>query len=146
MNNLRLAVIGCGHLGRIHARLLSEMKGVDLLAVVDPLRAASQALADTLQVEAETDYRRVLDRVDAAVIATPSSLHARIGLELLDSGIHVLMEKPLAANSADAHQLMHSAHRHDAVLAVGHVERFNPAFQRVVKLLQTMSPLLKICK
>ncbi len=131
MNKLRMAVVGCGHLGRVHARLLGELDSVQLVAAVDPHLAACQAVADSLSIEACTDYRELAGRVDAVVLAAPSSLHRDIGLDLMQQGIHLLVEKPLATSARDAQQMMLASARHAVVLAVGHVERFNPAYTAV---------------
>ena len=131
MNELRLAVIGCGHLGRIHARLLSEIEQVRLVAAVDPDPAARQAVAEPLQIESWSDYQQLPGQVDAAVLAAPTSMHAEIALYLMERGIHLLVEKPMAVTSHDAQQMMLASARHAVVLAVGHVERFNPAFLAV---------------
>lgn len=131
MNELRLAVIGCGHLGRIHARLLSEVEQVRLVAAVDPDPTARQAVAESLQIKALSDYRQLPGQVDAAVLAAPTAKHAEIALYLMERGIHLLVEKPLAATADDAQRIMLASARHAVVLAVGHVERFNPAFLAV---------------
>jgi predicted dehydrogenase len=131
MNKLRLAVIGCGHLGRIHARLLSEIEQVQLVAAVDPDPAARQAVAGSLNLESCSDYRQLPGQVDAAVLAAPTSMHAKIALYLMERGIHLLVEKPLAPTAQDAQRMMLASARHAVVLAVGHVERFNPAFLAV---------------
>jgi predicted dehydrogenase len=124
----RLAVIGVGHLGAIHARKLRDMAGVELAAIVDPCDAARDRLAAELGVPAVADYRDILDRVDGAVLAAPTRMHHAIGLTCLRRGIHLLIEKPLATTAAEADDLVDAARRGGAVLQVGHVERFNPAF------------------
>ena len=107
------------------------MDHVQLVAAVDPHPAARQTVADSLQIEAWPDYQQLPGRVDAAVLAAPTSLHAEIALYLIKHGIHLLVEKPLAASSLDAQRMMLAAARQGVVLAVGHVERFNPAFVAV---------------
>jgi predicted dehydrogenase len=129
MNKLRMAVVGCGHLGRIHARLLSELDTVQLVAAVDPNPAARQAVADSLSIGAYADYKELPGQIDAAVLAAPTSLHAEIALYLMERGIHLLVEKPLATTAHDAQRMLLASARHAVVLAAGHVERFNPAFQ-----------------
>lgn len=125
----RIAVIGAGHLGRIHARHLAEMPDVQLVGVVDPLPEARNALAADLQVPALPCHTQLLKQVDAAVVAAPSTQHAEIGKSLLRSGIHVFMEKPLATSARDAARLVSLARNHNAILQIGHVERFNPAWK-----------------
>ena len=125
---LRVAVIGAGHLGRIHAKLISQVDGARLVAVCDPVQAACQAVADTHGVAAHSDYRDVIEDIDAAIIAAPTDYHADIASTLIKAGKHLMVEKPLAAESDDARRLALMASTRNVVLQVGHVERFNPAF------------------
>lgn len=128
MSTLRVAVVGAGHLGRIHARLLGALERVELVAVADPSPAARQRAAAEIGAATEADYRALYGRIDAAVVATPTRLHREVAGELLQRGIHCLVEKPLAATLAQASELVGAAQRAGAVLQVGHVEQFNPAF------------------
>ena len=128
MNTLRLAVIGAGHLGRIHARLLAEMPDVKLVGIVDPVQAARERVATDCGALPFVDHRELLDQVDAAVIATPTRLHHAVALDFLRRGTPLLVEKPLAPTVAEADELVDTARLHGAVLQVGHIERFNPAF------------------
>ena len=128
MSRLRIAVIGAGHLGRIHAKLLSQVDGAELVAISDPVEAARQQAGKQFDVPTVADYRDLVDRIDAAVIAAPTDYHAEIATDLLKAGKHLLVEKPLAANSRDAQQLAMLASARRLTLQVGHVERFNPAF------------------
>lgn len=128
MSQLRIAVIGGGHLGRIHARLLSGMDDVRVVAVTDPSDAARTLVAEQLGVPTYASHLQVIDQIDAAVIASPSDLHARIASDLLAAGKHLLVEKPLTINSDEAKSLVSQARREELVLQVGHVERFNPAW------------------
>jgi predicted dehydrogenase len=128
VKTLKLAVVGAGHLGRIHARLLSQMSDVELAGVVDPLPAARDSAAADCRVTAFADHRELLGRIDAAVIATPTRHHRAVALDFLRQGTPLLIEKPLAGNLAEADELLQTARRHGAMLQVGHIERFNPAF------------------
>jgi predicted dehydrogenase len=123
-----LAVVGAGHLGRIHARVLSQLPEIELAAVADPCEAHRLQVAADYGTTAVADYRELIGHIDAAVVAAPSRLHHEIGLELLNHGIHLLVEKPLATRLAEAEELVHAARRHGAVLQAGHIERFNPAW------------------
>jgi predicted dehydrogenase len=129
-------VVGCGHLGRIHARLLAELDSAELVAVVDPRPAARQAVAQDCGVQAAEDYDRLLPVVDAAVVAAPTSLHFAIARELIDAGIHLLVEKPLATTHQQCDELVQRARAAGVTLAVGHVERFNPALVAAQSLVQ----------
>lgn len=129
---LRLAVIGAGHLGRIHAKLITQTEGAELVAVCDFDSAAAGRVAQPLGAKAVADYRPIMDEFDAAVVATPTGTHAAITSQLLAAGKHVLVEKPIADKAADALRLAELATRHGRTLQVGHVERFNPAFLAAV--------------
>ena len=135
MSRLRVAVVGAGHLGRIHARLLAALEEVELVAVVDSLAAQARLVAEELGVEAFSDYRDLAELADAAVIATPTVTHHAVGLDLLEAGLHVFIEKPLAPTVLEAAALVAAAEHHGRVLQVGHVERFNPAFTAAAPLL-----------
>jgi predicted dehydrogenase len=125
--NLRLAVIGAGHLGKIHARLAQQHAGVSLVAVVDPDENARAAIGDELQVPTFAHHCSVIEGVDAAIIATPTTLHHDVSRELLAHDIHLLIEKPITATAAQARELVDLAAQRQLTLQVGHVERFNPA-------------------
>jgi predicted dehydrogenase len=126
-NPIRLGVIGTGYLGRIHVRLARDLKDAELVGAADPDPAARERIETELGVATFADYRTLAEQVDAAIVAAPTPLHLAIGLDLLDRGLHVLMEKPLAASAEQAARLADAADRSGAVLQVGHVERFNPA-------------------
>ncbi|MBI3466550.1 MAG: Gfo/Idh/MocA family oxidoreductase [Planctomycetes bacterium] len=132
MRRLRLAVVGVGHLGRIHARLMLGLENVELAAVVDPVESNRFQVAVDCGAQALADHRELFGRVDAAVIATPTRFHHRVGMELLSQGIHLLIEKPLAGSLAEAEELAAAAERLGLVLQVGHVERFNPAWTAIL--------------
>jgi len=127
MANVRLAVIGVGQFGKNHCRVIRESSRAELAAVVDidPARAAEAAQA--YEVPAVSDFRHLAGQVDAAVIAAPTSAHAEIGCALLEAGVDVLVEKPIAADLAGADQLIDAAECRGRILQVGHLERFNPA-------------------
>jgi predicted dehydrogenase len=126
-----VGVIGAGHLGGFHAQKLSAMDGVQLVGVADPVPAHRDRVAAECRAAAYADFRALLPGIDAAVLAVPARLHHAIGRELLDRGIHLLVEKPLATCTAEADDLLAAARRSGATLQVGHIERFNPAFQAV---------------
>ena len=128
MKKIRLAVIGAGRLGGFHAQKLAASQQVELLGVVDPLPAARNRIAAECNTRALADYAPLLDQIDAAVIAAPTRLHHKLAIDFLRRGIHLLVEKPLCSTLAEADELVDIARRNGAVLQVGHVERFNPAF------------------
>jgi predicted dehydrogenase len=126
--NLRLAVIGVGHLGKIHAQLLSQVDGAKLVAVVDPIAEARAAAGESLGVPAHADHTSLLGQIDAAIVAVPTRYHHEVAHDLFSHGIHVFVEKPVTLNVGDASGLIADAEERGLVLQVGHVERFNPAF------------------
>jgi len=122
----KVAVIGVGHLGKQHARLYSELDGVELSGVVDILEPRATEIAQLYKTTAYTDYRDLFGRVDAVSLAVPTVDHARIGVDLLQHGIDVLVEKPISSTAQEARALIDVAEKNNRVLQVGHVERFNP--------------------
>ena len=124
---MRLAVIGVGHLGRHHARILASMPDVTLVAVVDTDATHAAEVAAANSTVALTDAASLAGRVDAVVVSVPTTAHVAIALPFLEAGVGALVEKPLCENLADADRLIAAAARTGAVLAVGHSERFNPA-------------------
>jgi predicted dehydrogenase len=127
LNKIRVAVIGAGVFGRHHLRVLSQSLNATLVGVVDadPERAAQAAAEHNCLTFATLG--ELQDNVDAAVVAVPTSHHAEVGCELLASGIDVLVEKPIAVDLASARRLVDTAAKHDRILQIGHLERFNPA-------------------
>jgi predicted dehydrogenase len=121
-----VAVIGVGHLGKQHARLYSELEGVELSGVVDILEPRATEIAELHKTTAHTDYRDLFGKVDAVSLAVPTSDHARIGIDLLQHGIDVLVEKPISSTAEEAWALIDVAAKNSRVLQIGHVERFNP--------------------
>ncbi|MHB8866466.1 MAG: Gfo/Idh/MocA family protein, partial [Pirellulaceae bacterium] len=132
MNRLRMAVVGCGHLGSIHARILKSIDQVELVGVVDPLLASRQRVATECLTTAYPDPQALVNRIDAAIIATPTAYHHEVAEQLLSNGVHVLIEKPITSTVAEANRLIALARRQNLVLQTGHVERFNPAWNAVL--------------
>jgi predicted dehydrogenase len=124
---LRIAVVGVGHLGRHHARILSSLPGVALVAVVDRNRARAEAIASATGARALVDHRELLGQVDAVTIAVPTELHHDVARPFLAAGVPVLVEKPMARSLAEADAMIGAAETGGAILAVGQTERFNPA-------------------
>jgi len=122
-----VAVIGAGRLGGFHAQKLARLQDAELVAVVDPVASRCHRLAAECGTQALADCGPLLSQIDAAVVAAPTQFHHPIAMELLQWGIHLLVEKPLCATAAQADELVEAARRNGAVLQVGHVERFNPA-------------------
>lgn len=128
MKRLRMAVVGTGALGCHHARILSQMPGIELVAVADIDPRAAADTADRYGTRAATDYTEVIPQVQAVVVAVPTSVHCQVAGEFLAAGVDVLVEKPIAASADEARELVELAARNNAIMQVGHVERFNPAY------------------
>lgn len=130
MNRLRIAVLGGGHLGSIHARLVQQLPGAELSAIVEPDAARAAELERLFDCEVTTRVEQFVSRavIDGVVIAAPTSLHHALGVQLLRRGIHCLIEKPLASTPAECRALVAASRQGNCVLQVGHVERFNPVW------------------
>jgi predicted dehydrogenase len=133
MARLRVGVIGVGHLGKEHARILAGLPEVDLWGVADVNAEQARAVATRCGTRAFGDYRPLLGGLDAAVLAVPTKYHHAVARECLKQGLSLLVEKPLASTPQQGEELVELARRFGAVLQVGHVERFNPAFEELVK-------------
>jgi predicted dehydrogenase len=127
MSGLRAAVVGVGYLGRFHAEKYAAHPGVELVAVVDIDGERARQLAAQLGVEAATDYRTLIGRIDCASVVVPTQHHHVVAKDLLESDIDVLVEKPLTGTVEEGKALVELAVRRERVLQVGHLERFNPA-------------------
>lgn len=131
---IRVAVIGVGHLGRHHARILSDLAGARLSAVVDTIEERATAAAAAAGSDVLTDYRGLFGTVDAVTIAVPTELHRDIAKPFLERGVSVLVEKPMARSLMEADDLLETARASNAILAVGHTERYNPAISAILPL------------
>jgi predicted dehydrogenase len=120
---LKLAVIGAGHMGRYHAEKFARLPGVELAALVDRDPARAQI----------SDFRKILDRVQAAVVAVPTDRHHEVARACLENGLHVLVEKPIASTLEQADELVSLSKKQNLVLQVGHVERYNKAFRALAQ-------------
>ena len=129
---LKVGVAGAGVMGRNHARVLSDIRGVELTHVFDPDPAVAEGVAAAYGASPVTTAEAfVAAGLDAAVVATPNRTHADLSVALLEKGVHVLVEKPIAATVADARRMIDAASANNRVLMVGQVERFNPAVDAV---------------
>ena len=129
----RVALIGLGAMGRNHLRVLSDLDGVELVAVCDLDPEAAGAASRKYSVPGYSSWGEMLDRerLDAVVVAVPTRFHMEAGLAAIDHGLHLLVEKPIASNLEEGRRLVNAAAAADLVLAVGHIERFNPAVAEV---------------
>jgi predicted dehydrogenase len=134
MEKAKVAVIGIGHLGTHHAKIYAQMPNVELINVcdIDPRRA--KKAGHNYKTSFCTNYLELIGKVDAASIAVPTEQHFKIAKDLLENKIHCLIEKPITNNLQQAEQLVNMAERHNLILQVGHVERFNSAVRAVEPL------------
>lgn len=132
-SRIKIGVIGAGKIGGLHAKVLSRIPEVELVGVCDTNLWRAQFVAWQHNSVAVRDYRDILKRSDAIVVAVPTPLHLEVGLAALEAGRHCLIEKPLAASVEEAKKLLESAEAAKLVLQVGHVERFNPAVLEAIK-------------
>lgn len=132
---IRVAVAGTGEFGRNHARVYRELAGVELVGVYDENAERAAAVAQEFQTTSFHSMEELRGRVDAASVAVPTVAHAEVGCRLLEMGLDVLVEKPMAVNLAEADALLHAAKKNGRILQVGHVERFNPAVIAVEPIL-----------
>src|SRR5579864_5465697 len=144
MSRLRVAVIGVGHLGKEHARILSGMPDVELVGVADVNGEQAQAVARRLNTRAFTEPWPLLNLVDAASIVVPTLHHRSVAADFLRRQIPLLVEKPLANNPADAEALVELAEKTGTILQVGHIERFNPAFEELLQ--RPLQPKFVACE
>lgn len=128
---IRVAVVGAGEFGKNHVRVYKEMDSVQLVGVVDCEVERAEKLAKEFSIRAFLSVEELGGVVDAATVAVPTVAHARVGCQLMEKGIDVLVEKPMASSLEEADELLAAAEKHSRILQVGHVERFNPAVRAV---------------
>jgi predicted dehydrogenase len=135
---IKICLVGAGHMGRIHAQKLANMKDVVFTCIVDADLKRAEETAGKFGVQGSRSLDRALKgSPDGAVVASPTGTHFPITRELLENGIHVFLEKPIAATPDEARELVALAERNNLTLQIGHLERFNPSFRRAVPLVDT---------
>lgn len=136
-DDIRVGVIGVGNMGRHHARVYSEIDGVQLTAIADSNRMAGEKCARQYRCRLYRDYRQMLmeGSLDAVSIAVPTSLHRKVALDCIERRVPVLIEKPIAESVSSAQRIISRARAKRIPVCVGHVERFNPVVQRLKKLI-----------
>ena len=132
---VRVAVVGSGYFGRFHANHYARNERAELVAVVDADAERASAVAAEFGAEAVSDYRSIIGRVDAASVAVPTPLHYDIARELIEAGIHLLVEKPLTDSEQTGRTLAQLAESRKTVLQVGHIERFSSGYRTLAKLI-----------
>lgn len=127
MKKPRVGVIGAGYLGKYHAQKYAAMEHVILAGIADVHLETAQAVASACNTTAYTDYREMLTEVDAVSVVVPTSLHHGVSKTCIESGVDVMLEKPMTTTLAEADDLISLAEKHNVILQVGHLERYNPA-------------------
>jgi UDP-N-acetylglucosamine 3-dehydrogenase len=138
---VKLGIIGAGIMGGNHARVLRAIPQAQVCVVVDLDAEKGQRLADHIGASYESRPDVLPGRVDAAIVSTPAETHAEIAMTLIEQGLDVLIEKPIALTIEEAKELVAAARRHDRILMIGHVERFNPA---VIELSRHVDGLIHV--
>ncbi|HOA99109.1 MAG TPA: Gfo/Idh/MocA family oxidoreductase [Candidatus Atribacteria bacterium] len=131
---MRVGVIGVGYLGQHHARVYSELPGVELVGVVDINKERAKEVAERYFTSAFFDYQDLFGKVDAVSIVVPTVIHRDIAGRFIEQGINILIEKPVTTSLEEARELMEMANKKNVVLQVGHIERFNSAVVELSKI------------
>lgn len=131
---IRVAVVGVGYLGRIHAKIYANMDNVKLVAVVDTDPSAAASAADEYNCQALTHTDGLVGQIDAVSIVVPTSLHLTVSRSFLEAGVHMLLEKPVAASVAESTEIVELAEKNRAILQIGHLERFNAGIMKLAEL------------
>ncbi|MFZ9464370.1 MAG: Gfo/Idh/MocA family protein, partial [Vulcanococcus sp.] len=134
MKPVRVGVIGIGNMGWHHARVLSLLRDAELVGVADPDPERGRLAVEQFGCRWFPSYEEMLSEVEAVCIAVPTLLHHRVGMACFQAGVDVLIEKPIAASQEEAAELIQAAEAAGRLLQVGHIERFNPAFRELVKV------------
>lgn len=136
MDNIKVAVVGVGHLGKFHVAKYAQLSNCELIAICDIDEKKAQSIAKQYNVQVVENYRTLVDKIDAVTIATPTNSHYRIASFFLMHGIHVLLEKPIAKTLEEADKLIALAKQFDKILQIGHLERFNSVIQQARSVLK----------
>lgn len=132
---VRVGVVGVGDFGRNHVRVFRDLADAEIVGIHDADPERARQIAAEFGTHAFSDVRQLAEQIDAATVAVPTSLHAEISSQFLDSGVDVLVEKPIASSVGEADDLISRARKNGRILQVGHLERFNPAVVAVQKIL-----------
>lgn len=135
-DTIKVGVIGVGYLGRSHARIYSELEGVELVGVSDIDKGRSIEVARLTCSKPFLDYSELFEKVDAVSIVVPTALHYKVASDFISKGIDIFIEKPITDNLRDAEDLIKRAKEKDLILQVGHIERFNPGYIALRGLVQ----------
>jgi predicted dehydrogenase len=133
---IRVGVIGTGYLGRLHARVLTEMPEAQVVGFVEPSQACAAEVASTLNLQCFESVAALAGEIECAIVATPTTTHFEVASQLLAAGVDVMIEKPITATADEARRLIELADKHGRLIQVGHVERYNPAIVAVADLVR----------
>lgn len=135
---MRLGVIGVGSMGKNHARIFSELPGVNLVGVCDTDKRRAREIAGMYGTKPFTDYRELLDQgLDGVSVVVPTHLHKEVAIAAIEAGVNVLIEKPIADTVANAQRIFYEAEQRNLKLMVGHIERFNPAVAALYRTIES---------
>jgi len=137
---IKMALVGCGHMGKIHLQKLSSFDEIQIVGIVDVDTKRANDLAQPINVPAFNNYKKLLGNVDGVIIATPTETHYQIAKDFLKSGTHILLEKPITSRQDQAQELIDLAQTRQLILQVGFLERFNPAISKILPIIK--KPLL----
>lgn len=133
---IRVGVIGTGYLGRLHARVLTEIPEAQVVGFVEPSQSCAAEVAATLNLKCFDSVAALASEIDCAIVATPTTTHFEVASQLLAAGVDVMVEKPITATADEARRLIELADKHGRLIQVGHVERYNPAIVAVAELVR----------
>lgn len=139
---IKIGIAGIGKMGKVHARALSEMENFEFVGIYDVNNKEAQEIASIYDVKYFDSLEKLLDEIDAVIVATPTTTHKDISMKAIEQKKHLLVEKPLAENSEVAEEIYRKAVKHGVKLMVGHVERFNPVIQELKQILLKATPLI----
>jgi len=137
MNKIRVAVVGVGHLGRLHAKAYKENPACELVGICDSDRGRLDEVCSELGVRGFGEHKELFDKIDAVSVAVPTVSHYKVAGDFLGHGIHTLVEKPFTLTLKEADNLIKIGRRRKLILQVGHIERFNSAFSATLKIIKS---------
>lgn len=133
---LKMAIVGAGHMGRIHLEKLKTIKNVQITGIVDIKKQLAEGVSKKNHIPFFTDYRKILPLLNGVIITTPTETHYKIAKIFLENGTHVFIEKPITSKPAEASKLIEIANKKGLILQVGHLERFNPVYTRATPFIK----------
>ena len=136
MAEYKIGVVGVGKMGEYHVGVLSDMREVELVGIVDSDQKRAKIVSERYKTSNYKDYKDLFKKIDAVVVAVPTSMHYSIGKEFIEAGIHTLLEKPCTDDLGQAEELFDIAAKKNVTLHIGHVERFNGAVQELFKIVK----------